>query len=400
VAARFNRRNLAQSYPLALGLSIALVQVALGIVLFASFQEWVPRELDAGDAWGGYLLAMYGGARFVFETPAGALSDRIERRLGLLLGFALMVPALTLMAIVQDRHAFLVFAGMLGLATAFLWPAAYALSADLFEPGQRGRVVGFLNLAQLLGFGAGALIGVALVEFAGAFQFVVAAAAVSLAAGAAVRGIPNYRGGKLFRFLPPMPRERLRTVVSPRLVGLSAVVLGSSVGLAMVVPAIRPFGANELDVSFARLTLALLPAILVSAALYVPSGHLADRVGYWRLIIAGQVVVAAGLLACAETNSLLVAAVAATVVVSGNVLTVPALNAAVMDLAPESHRGALIGLMVALSGLGLALGPALGGYLAGESGAPAAFRAGAVVCVLTAVGGTLYATVFRTGRAS
>lgn len=146
-------------YPVALALSIFLVQVALGTILFATFQEWVPTELEAGDAWGGYLLAAYGAARFAFEAPTGAISDRVERRLGLLVGFALMLPAILLMATVHDRHAYLAFAAMLGFATAFLWPATYAMSADLYALDRRGKVIGFLNLAQLLGFGVGALAG-------------------------------------------------------------------------------------------------------------------------------------------------------------------------------------------------------------------------------------------------
>ena len=35
--------------PLPLGLVIFLAQVAIGILLFAVFQEYVPRELRAGD---------------------------------------------------------------------------------------------------------------------------------------------------------------------------------------------------------------------------------------------------------------------------------------------------------------------------------------------------------------
>ena len=64
-------------YPLAA--SVLFAQIALGVVLFAIFQEFVPLQLEARDSWTGYLLAIYGGSRFIFEPFAGALSDRIER---------------------------------------------------------------------------------------------------------------------------------------------------------------------------------------------------------------------------------------------------------------------------------------------------------------------------------
>lgn len=379
------------SYPYPLALAIFLVQVALGILLFATFQQWVPSALGASDAWGGYLLGAYGGARFLFETPTGAISDRIERRLGLLLGFALMLPAIATMALARNEHLFLPLAAALGFATAFLWPATYAIAADLYEPGRRGKVIGFLNLAQLLGFGAGALAGAFMVESADVPQFAVAFAAVSAAFAAAVRGIPNYRGQRLFARVHVPARPPIRSIVSARLVALSAIILSASIALAMVVPAIRPYGQHQLDISFARLTVALIPAVIAGAAFYIPAGHFADRYGRWRPLFAGQGLTAAGLVVLAATTSIWLAIPAAMVVFAGNVLTVPAWNAAVMDLAPESHRGTLIGLSVALSGLGLAIGPALGGFVVGQSDAPAAFRAAAALATATALAIIVYA---------
>jgi MFS family permease len=334
------------------------------------------------------LLGAYGGARFLSEAPTGALSDRIERRIGLLVGFALMLPAIALMAFVHHELAFLACSAMLGSATAFLWPAAYAMSADLYSPERRGKVIGFLNVAQLLGFGIGALAGAFLVIGPSSGQFIVAGGAVGFAFLAALTTLPGYRH---HMDLPKAEdRPRLREIASARLVWLSAIVLASSIGIAMVVPAIRPFGEDNIGVSFDRLTIALIPAVIVGAALYVPAGHLADRIGRVLPMIVGQALIVTGLLVCAATSTLFIASVGATVLFVGNVLTVPALNAAVMDLAPESHRGTLIGLTVALNGLGLAIGPAIGGTIVGSWGAPGTFRIAAVICAITAVGVMVY----------
>ncbi|MGE0600464.1 MAG: MFS transporter [Dehalococcoidia bacterium] len=378
-------------YPYALAFVVLLVQVALGILLFATFQEWVPSELRAGDEWGGYLLAAYGGSRFLFEAPTGAISDRMERRIGILFGFALMLPAITFMAFARDERAFLAFSSMLGFATAFFWPATYAMSADLYPPERRGKVIGFLNLAQLLGFGIGALAGAFLVLGPSSAQFIVAGSAIALAFLAGVTTLPGYRHE--LRHVSRAERPSLREIASFRLAWLSSIVLASSIGLAMVVPAIRPFGENDLGVSFDRLTLALVPAVVIGAALYIPAGHLADRYGRTMPMIVGQFLVVGGLLIAASTGSIFVAAGGAILLFAGNVMTVPALNAAVMDLAPESHRGTLIGLSVALNGLGLAMGPALGGTIVGHWGAPGAFRVAAGICAATAFSVALYRKV-------
>ncbi|MGE5596624.1 MAG: MFS transporter, partial [Hyphomicrobiales bacterium] len=146
--------------------------------------------------------------------------------------------------------------------------------------------------------------------------------------------------------------------------------------------------------SFARLTAALIPAVVIGAALYLPAGSFTDRLGRTRPFFAGQLLLISGLLTVAQTTNLAVAGAAAVVVFAGNVLCVPAWNAAVMDLAPATHRGTLIGLSVALSGLGLAIGPALGGAITDLASPQAVFRVAAGISAVTGVGVLLYGRAY------
>ncbi|MCY3603142.1 MAG: MFS transporter [Chloroflexi bacterium] len=381
--------------PHALGFSIFCAQVALGIVIFAIFQEFVPNNLGASDGFGGYLLALYGGARFLSETPAGAISDRIERKYALLLGFALMVPALALMGAIQQEWAYLGFSALLGISTAFIWPATYAIGADLYPPGERGKVVGFLNVGQLLGFGLGALVGALLVETVPDSLFIIGVVAVGGALITGQMGVPAYRRelGMVHEQRPP-----LRSVLSKRLVFLSALILSATIGISSLVPAIRPYGDNVLDISFAQLTVFLIPAVVAGGILYVPSGHLSDRIGRTIPLLLGQFLIIAGAMTAAATTNIFLAAAATAVIFSGHVQQVPALNASMMDLAPESYRGTLIGWSVALSGLGLAVGPALGGAVVDAYDAPMAFQVGAMVAGFTAVLTIAYGLVYGYAR--
>ncbi|MFQ5380122.1 MAG: MFS transporter [Dehalococcoidia bacterium] len=395
VSATIRAEPLYSRYPLPLGIAVFLAQVALGIVLFSTFQDYVPRALGVGTAWPGYLLAAYGAGRFLFETPTGAISDRIERKFGLLAGLLLMIPAVTAMAFVEDRYVFLAAAALLGFGTSFMWPATYAIAADLYPPNRRARVIGFLNVGQLTGFGVGALGSAQIIDNVTWEQFALAFSALAAAALATAAGIPRYRSR-----LPASVRTRrpsLVDVMSVRLVLLSGIFLATSTSLAMSVPAIRPYGTEELGVEFSTLTIALIPAIVVGAVLYVPAGLLADRIGRGGPYIAGLLLMAAGLFWVASIDTLGVAVVAAAVVIGGNVVIVPASHAAVFDLAPASHRGTLIGLNVALTGLGLTIGPAISGPIVQSAGAPAALRVAALVGLATAAALAVYARIFRLG---
>ena len=374
--------------PHGLGLSIFFAQVALGIVIFAVFQEFVPNNLGASDGFGGYLLALYGGARFLSETPAGAISDRMERKHTLLLGFALMIPPLALMGFLQQEWAYFGFSAMLGVSTAFIWPATYAIGADLYPPVERGKVVGFLNVGQLLGFGL-------LVETVPNSLFMIAVAAVVGALIIGQTGVPAYRRelGVLLEQRPP-----LRSVFSKQMMFLSALILSATIGVSSLVPAVRPYGDDVLNISFAQLTVFLIPAVVAGGILYVPSGHLSDRIGRTIPLLLGQFLIIAGALTAAATGNILLAASATAVIFCGHVQQVPALNASMMDLAPEAYRGTLIGWSVALSGLGLAVGPALGGAVVDAYDAPMAFRAGAMVAGFTALLTIAYGLVYGYAR--
>lgn len=386
-------------FPLGLGGTVFLVQVAVGLILFATFQEYVPDALGTGDAWPGLLVTAYGGARFLSETPTGAITDRIERKLGLLLGFIIMAGAVGLMATVEDRYAYFACAAMLGVGNAFLWPAAYAISADMYPPTQRGRVSGFLNVAQLLGFGLGALLGALVVERAASLQFVIAGTAIGLAFLLVLLVIPAYRGGRLFGLGERTIRPSIWSVMSWKVGGMAGLVLAASSSSAMLVPAIRPFGEQQLDTSFATLTLAMAPAVIIGASVYVPAGQIADRFGRAYPFLAGQLLVCVGLVLLSLVTRLDVAALLAILVFSGYTMSIPAWSSAVMDLAPLSHRGAVIGLSVSASGLGLAVGPTIGGIVTESQDAVMALRTAAALSLVTGLAIWGYWRAYGDGRA-
>ncbi len=383
--------------PLALGGTVFLVQVSVGLVLFATFQQYVPTELGTGDAWPGILLTAYGIGRFAFETPGGAITDRVGRRIGLLIGFTMMTPPLMLMAVAPSPWIFLGLSLWLGLGNAFLWPAAYALSADLYNPEWRGKVSGFLNVCQLTGWGAGAFAGAMVVESFPMMQFAIALGVVGVAALLVWAWLPSPRTPAMMHFREKRPS--MWSVMSVRVAFMVGLILVSSSSSGMLIPAIRPFGEDQLDASFATVTLGLGPALIIGAALYVPAGQVADRFGRILPFVVGQFLVFVSLLALSSSGDIVTAAILAIFVFSGYTISIPAWSSAMMDLAPESHRGALIGLSVAASGLGLGLGPTIGGVVAEVWDAVATLRTAALMSGVAGLGIWIYWKTYGNSRA-
>lgn len=399
--------SLLQGQPYGLAFTMFFAQIALGTVLFAVFQEYLPNDLGTSDAYPGYAIAAYGGARFFGEPFTGLLSDRMNRRNNLLVGLLVMALAFALMAGVDVAWPFIPLSALMGIGTGFLWPASYAMAADMYSEGGRGKAVGVLNVAQLVGFGIGALCGAYLLDETGATPVFIVALAASAASWLVAYSSLGAAGKRALTGRMQTQPEDARAVLTRPIVSLTLVVLLFAVGSSTVIPAIRPYGEEVLNVSFSKLTSGLIPAIAVGALLYIPAGHFSDRLGRLPPLVAGLILAPLGMLAIAEVDRFLPAMVAAALIFAGYVICVPAFNSAMMDLAPLSRRGAVMGIVVAVQGLGLALGPVIGGVVSAQLSAEAAFRFGAaimlaalVLTVALALGGILSPGRLAAGRRS
>src|SRR5829696_8837635 len=122
----------------------------------------------------------------------------------------------------------------------------------------------------------------------------------------------------------------------------------------------------DVRASFTGATLAGLSWILsayatVFAALLVPGGRLADRVGGRRLFMAGLAGFTLGSALCALAPSVGALVLARVLQAAGGALLVPASQLLVMAAHPPEQRMKVIGVMAGVAALASALGPVLGG---------------------------------------
>jgi EmrB/QacA subfamily drug resistance transporter len=126
---------------------------------------------------------------------------------------------------------------------------------------------------------------------------------------------------------------------------------------------------------------------VVFAALLIPAGRTADRLGRRRVFLIGLGLFAVASAACAAapTAALLVAARALQAVAAA--LLVPSSLALLMPAFPPERRGAAVGTWGAMGGIAAATGPALGGLLVDAFGWRAVFLVNLPVVALALVVG-------------
>src|SRR6516225_413245 len=121
----------------------------------------------------------------------------------------------------------------------------------------------------------------------------------------------------------------------------------------------RAFGGADL----ASLSWVLNAYAIIFAALLVPAGRAADRIGRRTAFLAGVAVFAVASAACAAAPNVWVLVAARIVQAAGGALLVPASLGLLLAAAPPARRTGAIRGWTSVGGAAAALGPVLGGAL-------------------------------------
>ncbi|MBI2246711.1 MAG: MFS transporter [Armatimonadetes bacterium] len=354
---------------------------------------YLTERLGASVKLVGAVVASFALVETVFKTAWGSLADRIGRRPTMIAGLVLSSLAPLVMSVLRVPILFIPLRLVDGIGSSALWPSASAIIADTSPPDGRATAMGALNMWFLAGLALGPALGLYVVGFTGNYASGFYLASFLLATSALVgigtlRGVPDHGAaaptGTVVGYHGVAPKPHFSDVVesarlSPLLfvMFMVAFVQMFAVGLLapiMVIYAKRVIGLPEHLIG----TLFLLLVLSVAAA-SVPAGRLADTKGKRRTVAGGMVLGSAGMWVLQSTPSLGVLTVGAIMLGGSYALASPAWHALVSRLAPPGRIGLAMGASQTAEGLGLVLGPLLGGVLWDALGHRAPFVAAAIL---------------------
>jgi EmrB/QacA subfamily drug resistance transporter len=144
---------------------------------------------------------------------------------------------------------------------------------------------------------------------------------------------------------------------------LAIAVFMSSLDLFIVNLAFPSIGEEYAGAERGSLSGILNAYTIVFAAVLVPAGRWADRVGRRRALVAGLAVFTVGSLLCGLAPGVSWLVAARTVQAVGAGVMVPASMSLLLAVVPHEQRARALGSWSALGALGAALGPVIGGGL-------------------------------------
>ena len=320
----------------------------------------------------------------LLRPVVGAGLDRYGRRPFFLAGLVAYAATMFTFAFSNQVWGIMVARTVQGVASAFLWLAARAITADVAQAEDRARSFGRVDqfatrggiLGTFIGFGVLFPLGI---EDGWRPLFLGYGAVSLLATLLALRRLPETN--------PHAGHAERRPIAWSRpwvLLLLVTAVTGAS--WAMVSPILMIFLQEKLAVGVDDLALAFLPSALVWALLPARLGKLADRFGRKPLMVLGMAAAASTSFLIPGLTSLVglaaLWALQALCYAAGD----PAEQALVADLTGGDQRGRAFGLYTLAAGLGATVGPLVGGWLYEAVGPQAPFFGnGLVLAVCTVV---------------
>jgi multidrug resistance protein len=323
------------------------------------------RRFGASPATVGFLFGSFGVTLLAVSIPMGAASDRIGRKGPMVLATVLLSLSTILFAFANSLPMLFGARLLQGVADGVTWVVGFALIADLYKPDERGSMMGIVMSVTSLGVIVGPSLGGWLYELGGIelpFLVVATVAALTAVAFMLIR-IPARKAGH---------NVRMACMLKHRAIVMCAMVAAvGSATYAMLEPVLPLVLEERWGLGPARIGLMFGAAAVFSAILHPVYGRLSDRWGGRRLMLAG-LVAGAVLLPIMNAPGDWQSMTVSMVIVFGalGLIVTPSLTY-MADAASSAHLGSfgvVYGLYNVAWGIGLLIGPSLGGLLLQELG--------------------------------
>ncbi len=337
------------------------------------------HSFGLGTASIGFVIGIYGFARFIANVPAGTIADRRGRRSVLIIGTAITAVASALIATASTLPELLAYRLLAGIGAATVITGGQIMVGDIATPANRGRMMSIYQGVFLIGVGLGPTPGGLLADHFGVrAPFIAYAVFSGLACVVAMFLIRETRPtaadhaamAKIAETTSVAATGTLRqTLASRAFLLISLVSFTQFVGRTGALFALVPLLGDEVvGLSASQIGFAVTVVNLIMIGTVYFSGLWADRFGRKPVIAPASVIAGLGLVIFAFSTSFPVYLIAAAVWGLGAGISGPAPAAYVADLAPPELRASVFGYFRSMADVGYIVGPPVLTWMASTMG--------------------------------
>ncbi|MDQ7041583.1 MAG: MFS transporter [Rhodothermus sp.] len=372
-----------------LALWLMVLSASSQVIIMVPILPRIGATLGIGEVAQGSLITAYAVMLSVMALVAGPVSDRLGRRLMLLVGSGAMTGALLLHGLASSYGALLVVRAMAGMAGGLLSGAAVSYVGDYFPYERRGWANGWVMsgvaFGQIVGIPTGTLLA-GWADFRWPFlMFGLTMALATMLIWRYVPQPPGVRSEAPLSLCEALRRYRglLRQPTTSRS-PLVYFLMFFSIGLFLIylptwLERMRGFRTQEIALLF-------LVGGLANVVAGPLAGWLSDRVGRKPLIVSatlGLAVLMAGAPLLMRSGPVIYGMFALAMALVG--MRMSPLQSLLTALVPGAQRGSLMSLSIALGQLGIGISGVAAGWLYAQFGYLSTALLGALALLVMAL---------------
>jgi multidrug resistance protein len=360
----------------------------LGTVIIFPLLPLYATKLGANATTVGFLIASFAFAQLISAPVWGRFSDRYGRRPALLGGLIISATAYVVFAFAGTLWLLLVSRIVQGIGGGTIG-VIQAYVADVSDPKDRAKGLGWLSAATSLGAVVGPAIGSIFIHFFGRHAPGLAAAVlclgVSVFAWKYLDESHEVRTAER-RIRPRSPRAAIIDVLThpkrpaPRLVWIYAIAIGAFYGTGATFPLVL---ADRLHVTESTVGFFVMyfGGMGVVVRIWI-LGRMIEWLGEPKLARLGLILLAVGLTLVQWINSYPMMFLSFTLMPVGTAFVFPSITAMLSRVVSQRERGLYMGVQHTFGGVSRVSFPLAAGYMMDRFGVGSPFiLAGALVAL-------------------
>ena len=312
----------------------------------------------------GAAVSIHYLADTLIKVVAGYVLDRFPARLILNAFLLLGLLGLFVSFGISAPWAIIAGSGLLGIGVSPIW----LLCLSEIREDHRGSQMGAVYTVWLVSLGLGPVAVNFLIDRSYSLSFWLLAGlwAGGWALAAVKRGV--FRSRDLIRTVPFKQQLRQMQQKLSQIKPLVPGMILQTLAAGLLVPVLPSFASEYLALDYSAYSIVLLGGGLMTVLLLIPMGRLADKWGHKWLLVAGFGALAACLGLLVYSRQMISTMLLALGFGAAYAAVLPAWNAIQSYFVPAEQKATGWGVLSGIEGIGVIIGPILGGWVAESFG--------------------------------
>ncbi|UQZ84738.1 putative glycolipid permease LtaA [Paenibacillus konkukensis] len=340
------------------GIILFLVEFVRGAFLVSFLPTYAVKALGFSVTAVGWAVSIHYITDTLIKCFAGYLLDRFPLRFIVPLGLAVSMGGLWLMYSVHSLWLLIAASALFGIGLSPIW----LVCLSKVRPEHRAEHMGMLYTCWLAGLGSGPIVLNFIMDksYSLSFWIMLVLWGIGLALSLLITNTK-------LSAPEPIPLQQQIAMLWERLRSMKKLVPGmtlQTMAAGMLVPVLPGFTTNYLGFNYSQYSYLLIAGGLLTVGALIPMGRLSDRFGKKWFLVLGFAAFALTLFSLTLAFHLWVAMLLAAVLGISYAAVLPAWNALIAHYVPKNHEGMGWGLFSSVEGIGVIIGPVLGGWIA------------------------------------